>query len=304
MNTPLVSILTNTYNRADLIHVCIESIQKQTYQNYEHIIVDGNSTDNTEEVIRAYNDPHIKYVKLDKRGPQIQMRAGADIAKGKYVAFLDDDDEYLPDKIEKQVVFFEKEPSNVGMIYCWMSYYDFNRPDKIIGIHDTKIRGNAADISVSAPLVCGTPTLMIRRKVFEAVGGCYDDSTGVIGADWELATRVCQICDIDFIPESLVKVYVNHGHPRLTTDFYTEKAKKEILFHNHFLNKWSDVFKRHPNYACYHYNGLCHCYIQINDIKNAWKYFRLYFSTKPSFRGIIVIIKDIIKQRIFNVRNR
>ena len=64
MENPLVSIITITLNRADLIHRCIESIQKQTYSNFEHIIVDGNSTDNTEEVVKSYKDPRIKYIKL------------------------------------------------------------------------------------------------------------------------------------------------------------------------------------------------------------------------------------------------
>ena len=107
MTYPLVSIITITYNRCDLIHRCIESIQRQTYHNYEHIIVDGNSIDQTEDIVKSYNDSHIKYIKLNERGPQIQMKAGSLEAKGKYVTFLDDDDEYLPTKIEKQVALFE-----------------------------------------------------------------------------------------------------------------------------------------------------------------------------------------------------
>ena len=289
MNNPLVSIITNTYNRADLIHRCIESIQKQTYRNYEHIIVDGCSTDNTEEVVKNYHDDHIKYIKLDRRGPQIQMRAGADAATGKYVTFLDDDDEYLPEKIEKQVSFFETRPKKVGMIYCWMSYY--NDLNKVINIHKTEIRGNAADIAPSAPLVCGTPTLMIRREIFEGVGGCYNDSIGFVGSDWELATRICQICEVDYIPESLVKVYVNHGHPRLTTDFYKDKAKRGILFAQHFLKEFSGAFDRHPEYAKIHYYTLARCYSKLKQRKEAIDYLKKYFKSRPE---LIPSIKAII----------
>lgn len=57
---PLVSIITITYNRGDLIHRCIESIQRQTYDNYEHIIIDGNSTDNTKEIVESYNNSSLK----------------------------------------------------------------------------------------------------------------------------------------------------------------------------------------------------------------------------------------------------
>ena len=62
MKNPLVSIITNTLNRSDLIHRCIESIQKQTYQNYEHIIADGSDNKETKKVVLSYKDPKIKYV--------------------------------------------------------------------------------------------------------------------------------------------------------------------------------------------------------------------------------------------------
>ena len=123
---PLVSIITITYNRGTLIHRCIESIQHQTYSNYEHIIVDGNSDDNTEDVVLSYHDPHIKFIKLDTRGPQLQMRAGADVARGDYVTFLDDDDEYLPTKIQKQVALFESLSNDYGLVYCWMTYFNYS----------------------------------------------------------------------------------------------------------------------------------------------------------------------------------
>lgn len=275
MEKPLISIITITYNRANIIHRCIESIQKQTYDNYEHVIVDGNSTDDTENVVLAYNDPHIKYVKLTKRGPQVQMRAGADLCMGKYVTFLDDDDEYLPNKLEKQVTFFESLPKEYGLIYCWMTYYD-NVSGKKISVHKNELKGDVHDICLTGPKVCGTPTLMIRRDVFEKVGGTYDDSIGIIGSDWELAARICQITKVNYIPESLVKVYVNHEYPRLSTDFYSEKAKRGIIFHEHFLKKFHENFIRHPEYAIYHYYMLSKYHIELKNNKIAIKYYFRY----------------------------
>jgi len=121
---PLVSVLTITYNRADLIHKCIESIQRQTYPNYEHVIVDGGSTDDTEEVVMKYHDSHIRYVKLKEKGPAIQMNRAFAESKGEMITFLDDDDEYLPMKISKQVERMEELGKDYGMVYCWMSYYN------------------------------------------------------------------------------------------------------------------------------------------------------------------------------------
>lgn len=273
---PLVSIITITYNRGDLIHRCIESIQKQTYSNYEHIIIDGNSTDNTQAIVEAYNDSHIKYIKLDTRGPQVQMKAGSEIAKGKYVTFLDDDDEYLPAKLDKQVQLFETEPDNVGVVYCWMTYYKNEDPTTPIKIHKTELRGFVGDISTSKPIVCGTPTMMIRREVFNEFGGTYDDSVGLIGSDWELMTRICQKYNVDYVPESLVKVYVDHGHKRLSTNFYQDKARKSIIFHNHFLKCFADVFERTPTYAALHYEQLCLNHAILKERKTALHFLKSY----------------------------
>ena len=295
MERPLVSIITITYNRADLIHRCIESIQKQTYRNYEHIIADGNSSDNTEEVVNSYNDPHIKYLKLNRNGCSFQLRSGADIAKGKYITFLDDDDEYLPEKIEKQVDLFESLSDDYGVVYCWMSYYNNDEQDKVIRIHKTELRGDVKDIVVSAPLISGTPTMMIRRNIFEKYGITYRDDIGYIMSDWEMMARICQHCKVEYVPESLVKVYVNHGHARLSTDFYSGKAQKGIIFHNYFLTTFSDVFKRNPRYAKYHYSELVKCYKILGQTKQALHWFMKYISVRPSLREILLKIRFLVK---------
>lgn len=292
--TPLVSIITNTLNRAALIHRCIESIQKQTYQNYEHIIVDGASDDNTEEVVKSYNDPHIKYIKLDKRGPQIQMRAGMNIAQGKYITFLDDDDEYLPEKLEKQVALFETEPDDVGVVYCWMSYYNNDDPTTCIRIHKTELRGFVGDIVVKKPLVSGTPTLMLRKEVFESEGGTFDDSIGVIMSDWELMARICQHTKVDYVPESLVKVYVNHGYTRLSTNLLTIKAEKFIKFHTHFLTRFRDIFERHPDYAENHLYALVQYNSVLKNRKEAIKYYKQYLKIKTPLKNKVMALYHII----------
>lgn len=294
MENPFVSIITITYNRSDLICKCIESIQKQTYTNYEHIIVDGNSDDDTEIVVRSYNDPHIKYVKLMMKGPQIQMRAGADVASGKYVTFLDDDDEYLPTKIEKQVSLFEKEPEKVGIVYCWMTYYNADAPNVPIRLHKSEFKGFVGDITPVYPRVSGTPTMMFRRTVYEEFGGAFDDSIGYLMSDWEFIARVTQKYEVDYVPESLIKVYVNHRHARLTTDFYQEKAKKGVVFHTHFLTMFADVFSRNPQSAFYHYFCLCRCYSTLKNRAEAFKYLKKYVSTKPKTKEVIKAIVGII----------
>ena len=110
--TPLVSVVMATYNRADVIGRAIDSILNQTYDNFEFIIVDDGCTDSTYEVLEKYaaKDKRIILLKQNNQGLAAARNAGADKAQGKYIAFMDDDDISVPNRLEKQVSFLEKYP--------------------------------------------------------------------------------------------------------------------------------------------------------------------------------------------------
>lgn len=109
MSKDLVSIITPTYNCAKFIGATIESVLNQTYQNFEMIIVDDASKDNTEEVVKSFKDKRIKYIRLSKNsGPAVARNTAMEEAKGKYMAFLDSDDLWVPTKLEKQIKFIKK----------------------------------------------------------------------------------------------------------------------------------------------------------------------------------------------------
>ena len=298
---PLVSILTITYNRADLLPRCIESIRRQTFTDYEHIIVDGASTDNTTDVVKAYNDDRIKYVRLEEKGPAVQMAKAFEISSGEFITFLDDDDEYLSDKLEKQVAFMLAQPDDIGLVYCWMAYFDSNSLSPHNGgepfrIHGPREDGDVADIAISRPVICGTPTLMVRRNVIEKAGGIYRDDVGLIGSDWEFASRVCQLTKVACLPKTLVNVYVNHGHARLTTDLQQQKLDKEIVFHQYFLKTYESRFKAKPALAEYHLYSLCIAYIKKRDFKTGLSYYRRLLGSKPPLKHIVVPLAFLVKR--------
>mgnify|MGYP002595113535 FL=1 len=287
-SAPLVSIITITRNRANLIHRAIESIQNQTYENFEHIIVDGNSEDNTHEVVKSYGDERINYIKLSQYGPIIQLKAGIEVAKGKYITFLDDDDEYLPTKIEKQVVLIESLPAEYGFVYCWMDYFD-DATKQYLYTHKAELRGFVGDDVVSTPTVSGTPTYFFRRNVFDEMGGWRSD-IGII-SDWELAARTCQRYKVDYVPESLVKVYVNHGVQRMSDNGYyrTDYWPRALTFANHFLSEFSDVFARFPSRSVPHlYMASRSCFAQ-RKWKEGWRYYKKLIRLKPSVKNLLLI---------------
>lgn len=112
-----VSIITPTYNCARFIGETIESVINQTYTNWEMIIVDDCSKDNTEEVVKQYSqsDKRIKYIKLEQNsGAAIARNKAMELATGKYMAFLDSDDIWTNDKIDKQIKFMEENNYNIA----------------------------------------------------------------------------------------------------------------------------------------------------------------------------------------------
>lgn len=124
MDQSLVSIITPTYNCGQFIVDTIESVLAQTHQNWEMLIVDDCSTDNTKEIIARYNDSRIRYHCLPKNsGAAVARNLGLQMAKGRWIAFLDSDDLWLPEKLEKQIQFLEENN------YAF-SYHEYSEIDE------------------------------------------------------------------------------------------------------------------------------------------------------------------------------
>ncbi len=125
--TPLVSVVMSTYNRADVVGRAIDSILIQTYDNFELVIVDDGSTDNTPSILKKYiaKDKRIVLLKQNNYGLAAARNTGVNKSQGKYIAFMDDDDISLPKRLEKQVIFLEKYPEYDACI-CGLQFVDLN----------------------------------------------------------------------------------------------------------------------------------------------------------------------------------
>jgi glycosyltransferase involved in cell wall biosynthesis len=123
-NNPTVSIIIPTYNRSRLLARAVKSVLNQTYQNFELIIVDDASTDNTEEVVGSFNDERIKYVRHEKnKGEAVARNTGIKAARGEYIASHDSDDEWLHEKLAKRIRAFENCSPEIGVVYTALSAF-------------------------------------------------------------------------------------------------------------------------------------------------------------------------------------
>lgn len=293
MEKPLVSVLTITRNRGKLLYRCINSVLSQTYKNIEYIIVDGASDDDTDHVILSFDDKRLRFIKLDYNWPLFEtISYGVSLCSGKYITFLDSDDEYLPEKIEKQVALIDSLPDKFGLVYCWMSYYDNNDINKLIKLHNPKLVGFVPDEVISEPIISGTPTMMFRMDFFRKFGGWKSmDEIGII-SDWEMCARACQLTKVNYIPESLVNVYINHGSTRQSEsqEYYNNVNKRYIKFHHHFLSFFKDNFDRRPDLKVYHYLPLAIYSFRLRQVGASIKYLIKAFISNPC-----ITVKRFIK---------
>ena len=128
----LVSVIMPSWNTANYIGESIQSVIDQTYQNWELIIVDDCSSDNTEEVVKLFNDSRIRFLKNDENvGAALTRNRALREAKGEWIAFLDSDDLWLPEKLEKQVGFMNDN----GYVLTYTEYEKINEKDEPLNIY-------------------------------------------------------------------------------------------------------------------------------------------------------------------------
>lgn len=251
-NTPVVSVITITRNRAPLLKRAIESVLRQTYRNFEYIIIDGASEDNTSDVVTSFKDNRIIYIKQEfNKDPRISVDDAIANARGQYITFLDDDDEYLPTKIEKQIKLIESLPGEYGLVYCWMDYYDEQKQKSILK-WKPNLKGNIHLKLLEKQVISGTSSILLRTELIRNVGGWNKEVKYI--SDWELLIRISKISLIDFVPEFLVNVYINHSYIRQSKiqNNSQEVVTNLIDFHNYILTKYELDFRLNKQLKIHH----------------------------------------------------
>lgn len=203
---PLVSVIIPTYNRANLIGRAIQSVLNQTYRNIEIIIVDDASNDNTEEIVTKFHNINVVYIRHNcNKGGGAARNTGIKASNGKFIAFLDDDDEWLNDKLEKQVKTILTLSSEWGGIYC--GFYRIT--DKKIKKIEVFKKGNLKTELLKEQLDIGSSsTLLFIKKIILEIG--LFDETFERNQDFELLIRFFRKYKLFSLEEPLVKIYTRN----------------------------------------------------------------------------------------------
>lgn len=233
-----VSVILPTYNRAGILKKAIDSVLSQTYSEFDLLIVDDGSKDDTADVVRSYADERIRYLYTElNRGAAAARNFGiAQVsADAAYVAFEDSDDLWHPDKLEKQLKELEKHPE-AGFCYHKIAYdmgggYRAILPDERLSVE--KKRGDIyAQLLYDNLVDC--PSMLIRREILEQTGG-FDEMMKAL-EDYDLALRLAKAAPAAFVDEVLLdSAYSTTGVSGSAVNYLTAscvlvgKYKKDYL---------------------------------------------------------------------------
>ena len=295
-DNPTVSVIIPTYNRAHLIGRAIQSVLNQTYQDFEIIVVDDASTDNAEEIVNSFDDKRIRYIRLkENSGTSAAPRNTAiRIARGKYIAFLDSDDEWLPEKLEKQIRLFETVFSKVGIIYTDM--WRINKNEKKKYWHSSRIMPEDGIIYEEAlnyrVEFIGTATLAIKKECF-GKAGLFDEKLPMY-IDTELLMRMSKYYCFCHIEEPLVNYFVT---PNSTSSgqIATIKARK-LIIEKHF-----DDIKKNKYTLAEHYFHLGSDLCLQRDFKTGREYMLKAIRAYPlNIKYFVAVLISLFGFRIYN----
>lgn len=225
-----IDVIIPAYNNSQYLPLAIQSVLNQTYKPNKIIVVDDGSQEDLKKVVKKIkSEIPIEYYKQENAGPNAARNNALQYSTAKYLAFLDSDDEWKPEKLERQMNVFEtSDVENLGVVYC--GYIQINEQgelhptSKALTI-DPTFRGNVYDkLLIENKVTSSASGVLIKREFIDQVGKF--DETLRIGEDWEMWIRLSKVCGYDFADEKLVKIRKHEGNHQSKTLYVFENEMK------------------------------------------------------------------------------
>ncbi len=249
-SNPLVSLIVPVYNNANLLCRTLKSLLSQTYKNLEIIVIDDDSSEDIKSIINAFGDGRIVYLKHNvNKGAAAARNTGLTAAKGDFIEFLDADDEYLPEKTERQIEIFKKTHADV--VYC-------GRYNCRNGYREYQLRSRWFYL---------TQQIMMKKECIEKVG-FFDELYMNTTDDKDYVYRLSKVCHFEGTKEPLV---LYHDTP----NSYSKKLFNKYYGNRRFIEKHSDTFSGKEKSILFYKFGRYS--MKVGKIEEGYKtFFRAY----------------------------
>lgn len=273
MKKGLVSVVIPTYKREpEMLKRALDSVASQTYGDLEVIVVDDSPADFEKrslikELVTSYDKLKINYIQHEtNKGGAAARNTGIEASQGEFVALLDDDDEWLPEKTEKQIALMSD--NDVGLVYCREYIVDSQTLEKTLNSRDYR-KGFVFKHLITNNFIGGNSFVLIRKSALDKCG--WFDPVMKSAQDAELFLRIAQKYKVDYCDEPLLNYYMNHGE-QITGNPYNKIQGFE------FINK------KYAGYLFFH------------PVKKSIRLEKLIYSYKKTDKkkAIITMIKVIL----------
>jgi glycosyltransferase involved in cell wall biosynthesis len=200
---PRVSVIIPTYNREHSLGRAIQSVLDQTYGDLELIVVDDASTDETEGLVKSFQDSRVRYLRHgENRGGGGARNTGISAARGQLISFLDSDDEWLPTKLARQVSVFDRGSTTLGLVYVEIVAVT---PEGSFRQRSSRKRGRIFRDQIISDQLPPTSAVMVHARCFQECG-VFDERLPA-RQDYDMWLRLCSRFEVDFVDEALVRFY-------------------------------------------------------------------------------------------------
>jgi glycosyltransferase involved in cell wall biosynthesis len=248
-----VSVVIPVFNRPVAVRRAVQSVLAQTFHNFEIVVVDDGSTDETAESVSSFQDPRIKLIRHGgKRGGSAARNTGIRSSSAPYIAFLDSDDEWLPAKLQRQLELFERSDEKLALVYTGTQrIFDDGRIRGIIARRHSDLELRLLTHNVVGETSVG----MVRRSALDAIG-VFDETLPAL-QDLDLWLRLCEQFEAGVVPDILVRVAKGDDGGRITTNSAATTRARDL-----FCEKHADKLRR---------RNVLHRYLR----STAWVYLRV-----------------------------
>jgi glycosyltransferase involved in cell wall biosynthesis len=216
----MVSVIIPAYNAGECIGRAIESVLGQSYSDYEIVVVDDGSTDNTADIVRQYGDK-VRYVHQKNAGVAVARNAGIAVARGDWIAFLDADDEWLPNKLKAQMDLLARNPE---LRWCASNRYQSDGRHRAVVVNVERVKKCLAGrdffqnyFAAAVSRVCNiqTSSVVVRKRIFAQLGG-FEPSRAQ-GEDFDMWIRIAHhFPKTGYVAEPLVVMHLDFANIEFT----------------------------------------------------------------------------------------
>lgn len=225
----MISVILPTFNRSNMIVRSICSVLNQTYKDFELIIVDDGSTDCTQDMVSRIKDSRIRYIRHEKnKGAAAARNTGIKAAQCDLIAFQDSDDEWVPEKLEKQIKAILALPDDFGVIYS--AFWRLGKQKIYIPRKNISMKEGWMYKQLLYGNIVGMPVSLIKKECFNVVGGFSENLRAL--EDWELFLRISKFFKFKYIDEALVLSYETEGS--VSKNVLAHAEAYEYIFANNY----------------------------------------------------------------------